>query len=53
MTSVPCCGGCWLAVWGNLLLLRLGVTIFYIVPFDILVVPALVTALFWLLFGRR
>ena len=34
----------WIAVWGNYLLLQLGVTIFYIVPINMFAVPALVSA---------
>lgn len=34
---------CWLAVGGNYLLLELGLTAAYIVPFDLFAVPLLVT----------
>ncbi len=43
---------CWIVVWGNYLLLDLGVTVFWLVPIDLFGVPALVTALF-LPFRRR
>ena len=43
---------CWLAVWGNYLLLYFGVTVFYIVPIDAFAVPAAVTVLFWILRRR-
>ncbi len=42
---------CWLAVWGNYLLLSLDLTAAYIVPFDLFLVPLLVTGVFWAL-GR-
>jgi hypothetical protein len=48
--AVACC---WVAVWGNFLLLALGVTVFYIVPIDLFVVPLLVTAAFLALRRRR
>ena len=48
--AVACC---WLAVWGNFLLLALGVTIFWIVPIDLIVVPALVTGAFHVLRRMR
>lgn len=44
---------CWTVVWGNYLMLDLGVTVFWIVPIDLFGVPALVTALFLLLRRRR
>ena len=37
---------CWLAVGLNFLLLDLGVTIFYVVPIDLIGVPLAVTAAF-------
>ncbi len=43
---------CWLAVAGNCLLLELGLTAAYIVPFDLFVVPLLVTLAFRLLRRR-
>ena len=45
-------GCCWLAVAGNYLLLELGLTAAYIVPFDLFVVPLLVTLAFRLLRRR-
>ncbi len=39
---------CWLAVWGNYLMLDFGVTIFYLVPIDLFVVPVVVTGIFQL-----
>jgi len=44
---------CWLAVAGNYLLLELGLTAAYLVPFDLFVVPLLVTLAFRLLRRRR
>lgn len=46
-------GCCWTVVWGNYLLLDLGVTVFWIVPIDLFGVPALVTAVFHVLRRRR
>lgn len=43
---------CWLAVAGNYLLLELGLTAAYIVPFDLFAVPLLVTLAFRLLRRR-
>jgi hypothetical protein len=40
---------CWLAVGGNYLLIALDLNAAWIVPFDLFAVPAMVTALFWLL----
>lgn len=39
---------CWIAVLSNLLLLGLGVTIFYIVPWTMFGVPAVASAVIWL-----
>ena len=39
---------CWAAVCGNYLLIGIGLTASYIVPFDMFAVPTLVTAAFWL-----
>ena len=44
---------CWLAVGGNYLLLELGLTAAYLVPFDLFAVPLLVTLGFRLLRRRR
>ena len=38
---------CWLAVLSNFALLAMGVTIFYIVPWNIFGVPLAVTGLMW------
>ena len=38
---------CWLAVWGNYLLIAAGLTATYIVLFDLFAVPAIVSAGFW------
>jgi hypothetical protein len=38
---------CWIGVISNLILLSLGVTIFYIVPWTLFGVPALASALIW------
>jgi hypothetical protein len=43
---------CWLAVAGNYLLLALGLTAAYLVPFDLFAVPLLVTLAFRLLRRR-
>jgi hypothetical protein len=43
---------CWLGVFGNYALLELGLRAAYIVPFDLFVVPLVVTLLFRL-FWRR
>jgi hypothetical protein len=40
---------CWLAVGGNYLLIAFGLKAAWIVPFDLFAVPALMTAVFWLL----
>ena len=40
---------CWLVVWGNYALLDLGVTVFYLIPIDLFVVPLLVTGVFYLI----
>ena len=42
---------CWLAVAENLLLLRIGVSIFWIVPLDLFFVPLAVSLALWLLRG--
>jgi hypothetical protein len=47
--AVACC---WLAVFGNYALLELGLRAAYIVPFDLFVVPLVVTLVFRL-FWRR
>jgi hypothetical protein len=39
---------CWLAVCGNVVLLALGVTIYWIVPLDLLAVPILASLAQWL-----
>ncbi len=39
---------CWLGVVSNLLLLSLGVTIFYIVPWTLLGVPAVTSFVTWM-----
>jgi hypothetical protein len=44
---------CWLAAGGNYLLLAFGLTVFYIVPFDLVVVPLLVTVVLQALRPRR
>jgi hypothetical protein len=38
---------CWAAVWGNYLLLAMGLQAAAIVPFDLFAVPALVSLAFW------
>ena len=38
---------CWLAVWGNYLLIATGLTATYIVLFDLFAVPVIVSAGFW------
>jgi hypothetical protein len=42
--AVACC---WLAVWGNYLLIATGLTAIYLVLFDLFGVPAIVSAGFW------
>jgi hypothetical protein len=44
---------CWLAVGGNYLLIAMGLTAAYIVPFDLFAVPAIVSAAFWAARRRR
>jgi len=44
---------CWLAVGGNYVLLELGLRAAWIVPFDLFVVPLLVTLAFRLFRRRR
>ena len=43
---------CWLAVWGNYLLIEAGLAAVYIVLFDLFGVPAIVSAGFWSLRRR-
>ena len=43
---------CWLAVAGNVSLLGLGVSIFWVVPFDLFGVPILVSLALWV-FQRK
>ena len=40
---------CWLVVWGNYILLDLGMTVFYLIPVDLFVAPLLVTGVFYLI----
>jgi len=44
--SVACC---WFVVWGNYVMLGLGVTVFYLIPIDLFGVPLVVTATFRLI----
>jgi hypothetical protein len=48
--AVSCC---WVAVWGNYLLLSLGLVASHLVLFDLFVTPALVTLGGWAVGGRR
>jgi hypothetical protein len=48
--AVSCC---WVAVWGNYLLLSLGLAALHLVLFDLFVTPALVTLGGWAFSGRR
>jgi len=44
---------CWLAVWGNYLLIAMGLGAIYIVLFDLFAVPAVVSFGFWAIRRRK